>query len=296
MVLKTATSAIIRCQNVTYKKFDSLSKSEKTILDNINFEINRGEFVSIIGENGCGKSTLSKLLNGLILPTSGDVFVNNLNTKEPGNNLDIKKSVGLIFQNPDNQIIEATVEEEIAFGLENLCCSPEFISQKIKQVLEYVDLKGFEKISTNILSGGQKQRLCIASVIAMEPKVIIFDEPTSMLDPKSKKVILDLIFKLKKELNITTILITHNIDEAMLADKVLIMDKKFSNNLFENPKEVLCSPEFINYEKFEYLTSSYILNSLKKSGYEVNTTRIDINDCAEEILNLLRNQKHATNK
>ena len=296
MVLKTATSAIIRCQNVTYKKFDSLSKSEKTILDNINFEINRGEFVSIIGENGCGKSTLSKLLNGLILPTSGDVFVNNLNTKEPKNNLDIKKSVGLIFQNPDNQIIEATVEEEIAFGLENLCCSPEFISQKIKQVLEYVDLKGFEKISTNTLSGGQKQRLCIASVIAMEPKVIIFDEPTSMLDPKSKKVILDLILKLKKELNITTILITHNVDEAILADKVLIMDDKFHNKLFENPKEILCNPEFINYGEFECLTSSYILNSLKKLGYEVDTTKIDIDDCAKEILNLLRKYNNATNK
>ena len=174
MVLKTATSAIIRCQNVTYKKFDSLSKSEKTILDNINFEINRGEFVSIIGENGCGKSTLSKLLNGLILPTSGDVFVNNLNTKEPKNNLEIKKFVGLVFQNPESQIIEATIEEEIAFGLENLCCSPEFISQKIKQVLEYVDLKGFEKISTNTLSGGQKQRLCIARALLKNPKIIIF--------------------------------------------------------------------------------------------------------------------------
>lgn len=296
MVLKATSNAIIRCENVTYKGFDRFSKSEKTVLNNINFEINKGEFISVIGKNGCGKSTLSKLLNGLILPTSGDVFVNNLNTKEPQNNLDIKKSVGLIFQNPDNRIIESTVEEEIAFGLENLCCSPEFISQKIKQVLEYVDLKGFEKISTNTLSGGQKQRLCIASVIAMEPKVIIFDEPTSMLDTKSKKVILDLILKLKKELNITIILITHNVDEAILADKVLIMDDKFHNKLFENPKEILCNPEFINYEKFEYLTSSYILNSLKKSGYEVNTTKIDTNDCAEEILNLLRNQKHATNK
>lgn len=296
MVLKTATSAIIRCQNVTYKKFDSLSKSEKTILDNIDFEINRGEFVSIIGENGCGKSTLSKLLNGLILPTSGDVFVNNLNTKEPQNNLEIKKFVGLVFQNPESQIIEATIEEEIAFGLENLCYSSEVISDKIKKSLKYVGLQGLEKMSTNALSGGQKQKLCIASIIAMEPKVIIFDEPTSMLDPKSKKVILDLILKLKKELNITIILITHNVDEAILADKVLIMDDKFHNKLFENPKEILCNPEFINYGEFECLTSSYILNSLKKLGYEVNTTKIDTNDCAEEILNLLRNQKHATNK
>lgn len=296
MVLKAISNAIIRCENVTYKKIDSLSKSEKTILNNISFEINSGEFISVIGKNGSGKSTLSKLLNGLILPTFGNVFINNLNTKESENNLDIKKSVGLIFQNPDNQIIEATVEEEIAFGLENLCCSSKFISQKIKQVLEYVDLKGFEKISTNTLSGGQKQRLCIASVIAMEPKVIIFDETTSMLDPKSKKVILNLILKLKKELNIAVILITHNVDEAMLADKVLIMDEKFHNKLFENPKEALCSPEFINHGEFECLTSSYILNSLKKSGYKVDTTKIDIDDCAKEILNLLRKYNNATNK
>ncbi|MDO4504000.1 MAG: ATP-binding cassette domain-containing protein [Clostridia bacterium] len=296
MVLKATSNAIIRCENVTYKGFDRFSKSEKTVLNNINFEINKGEFISIIGENGCGKSTLSKLLNGLILPTSGNVFINNLNTKEPGNNLDIKKSVGLVFQNPESQIIEATIEEEIAFGLENLCYSSEVISDKIKKSLKYVGLQGLEKMSTNALSGGQKQKLCIASIVAMEPKVIIFDEPTSMLDPKSKKVILDLIFELKKELNITTILITHNIDEAMLADKVLIMDDKFHNELFENPKEVLCSPEFINYEKFECLTSIYILNSLKKSGYEVNTTKIDTNDCAKEILNLLRKYNNATNK
>ena len=199
----------IHLENVSYETTNTYNNTSTTLLKNINFFVNKGEFISVMGPNGCGKSTLARLLNATLLPTSGEIYIDGLNTKN--HNLEIKKKIGMVFQNPDNQIISSTVEEEIAFGLENLCIPTKEMKIKIKNSLHEVGLDGFEKKSIHSLSGGQKQKLIIASILAMEPEAIIFDEPTSMLDPDSKKNIMNIILKLKNIHKMTIILITHYI-------------------------------------------------------------------------------------
>ena len=276
---------IIEFKNVSYQK--PLSKH---ILKNINLNIKKGEFITIIGTNGSGKSTLAKHFNGLLIPSEGEVIINGKNTKSETENFEIKKNVGMIFQNPDNQIVACTVEEEIAFGMENLCFSHEKMEKNMHQALQDVKLKGYEKSLTNSLSGGEKQRLTIASVLAMEPKVLVLDEPTSMLDNESKKQILNIILKLNKEKNITVILITHFIQETFYADKTAIMNSG-SIVAFDTTKNILSNVNLLKKNKLLPPESICLLNFLKNKGYNVDLNECSNKACAEQIIEILENIK-----
>ena len=276
---------IIQFKNVSYQK-----PLSKYILKNINLNIKKGEFISVMGTNGCGKSTLAKHFNGLLIPSSGDVIINGKNTKNNEKNLEIKKSVGMVFQNPDSQIVACTVEEEIAFGMENLCFPREKMKENIKKTLRYVNLENHEKSLTHSLSGGEKQRLAIASVLAMEPKILVLDEPTSMLDDQSKKQILDIILKLNKEKNITVILITHFIPEALYSDKVIIMNNG-SIAAFEDTKSIFSNINLLKENHLVPPESIYILDFFKNKGYNVDLKAFENESCAEQILKILENIK-----
>lgn len=279
----------IHLENVSYETTNTYNNTSTTLLKNINFFVNKGEFISVMGPNGCGKSTLARLLNATLLPTSGEIYIDGLNTKN--HNLEIKKKIGMVFQNPDNQIISSTVEEEIAFGLENLCIPTKEMKIKIKNSLHEVGLDGFEKKSIHSLSGGQKQKLIIASILAMKPEIIIFDEPTSMLDPDSKKNILNTILKLKNIYKITIILITHYINEALHSDKVVLMNKAKIISI-KPPKELFSDVDLITKNGILPLPSTDILHFLKANGYNnLNTKKFYNAECANEIIKILEKTK-----
>ncbi|MGN1043439.1 MAG: ATP-binding cassette domain-containing protein [Acutalibacteraceae bacterium] len=279
----------IHLENVSYETTNTYNNTSMTLLKNINFFVNKGEFISVMGPNGCGKSTLARLLNATLLPTSGEIHIDGLNTKN--HSIEIKKKIGMVFQNPDNQIISSTVEEEIAFGLENLCTPTKEMDTKIKNALHKVGLDGFEKKSINSLSGGQKQKLIIAGILAMEPEAIIFDEPTSMLDPDSKKNIMNIILKLKNIHKMTIILITHYIKEALHSDKVVLLNKSKIVSIMP-PKDLFSDVKLIARNGILPLASTDILYSLKANGYEnLDIKKFHTTECAEEIIKILEKTK-----
>lgn len=218
--------SIISFNNVSfaYESYNEEAES-KIILDKLSFDIKEGEFVSIVGKNGCGKSTLAHLFNALNLPVEGDIVVCGMNTRDESKTLDIRKSVGMVFQNPDNQIIATIVEEDLAFGLENLGVEKSIMEERIDDSLKILDIERYRFKSPNHLSGGQKQKVALAGVLAMKPKVIVLDEVTSMLDPYSRKDVLKKVHKLNKEEGITIILITHFMEEIVDSDRVLLMNE-----------------------------------------------------------------------
>lgn len=213
---------MIEVDKVTYDY--SNNEQEVIALNDITLEVKQGEFVVIIGHNGSGKSTLAKHLNALLLPTEGDVSVKGLNTKDEDKIWEIRQIAGMVFQNPDNQIVATIVEEDIAFGPENLGIKPSEIIERVSDSLKTVDMEEFRHKAPHLLSGGQKQRIAIAGVIAMRPNCIIFDEPTAMLDPSGRKEVIKTIKKLNKEEQITIIHITHFMEEAVDADRVIVME------------------------------------------------------------------------
>lgn len=219
---------MIKTDKITYsyKKNDesSLAGSYQKALDNLSIDIKEGEFIAILGANGSGKSTFAKHLNALIIPDTGSVYIDGKNTKDEDKLLEIRKKVGMVFQNPDNQIIASLVEEDVAFGPENIGLEPNLIRQAVDKSLKKVGMDGFQKRNPNYLSGGQKQRVAIAGALAINPKCIVFDEPTSMLDPKGREDVISLINELNIKYKVTIILITHYMDEVINADKVLVMN------------------------------------------------------------------------
>ena len=214
-------AAEITVKNVCYQ----YSADSNLALDKINLTIKPGEFVAIIGPNGSGKSTLAKLLNGIFVPTQGDVFVDGLNTKDKDKIWEIRRKAGMVFQNPDNQIVATIVEEDVAFGPENLGIPPEEIRKRIDEALRTVELAEFANKAPHLLSGGQKQRVAIAGILAMKPDCIIFDEPTAMLDPVGRREVISTVTKLNRQEGKTIILITHFMQEAVCADRVIVMEK-----------------------------------------------------------------------
>ena len=215
---------IITIENLTFEYTRGEESDPVKAIDNISLEIERGSFTAIIGKNGSGKSTLAKNLNGLLLPTEGAVYVNGYDTRYDDNIWNVRQTAGMVFQNPDNQLVSAIVEDDVAFGPENLGVDPAEIRRRVDKALEDVNMGQYKKKAPHLLSGGQKQRIAIAGVVAMKPKCIIFDEPTAMLDPKGRGEIMSIIDELHKE-GITVILITHFMDEAVRADRVIIMNE-----------------------------------------------------------------------
>ena len=213
---------IIRAENL--KHIYKTAAGEKVALDGVNFSIDAGEFVSIIGTNGSGKSTLAKHFNALLLPDDGKIFIDGLDTSDENNLWRIRENVGMVFQNPDNEIVAAVVEDDVAFGCENLGVEPAEIRRRVDFALDAVNMTAYKKFSPSKLSGGQKQRIAIAGVLAMRTKIIVFDEPTAMLDPAGRREILETALNLRDQ-GLTIIYITHFMEEAALADKIFLMER-----------------------------------------------------------------------
>ena len=275
---------IINVNNISYE-YITEEYSYKAI-DNLSLDVKQGEFVAIIGHNGSGKSTLSKNLNAILMPTEGNILIDGNDTKDEKKLWDIRQTAGMVFQNPDNQIVATVVEEDVAFGPENLGIDPQLIRQRVKEALESVGITELKDRQPHLLSGGQKQRVAIAGIIAMRPKCIIFDEATAMLDPSGRKEVMNVIEKLNKEENITVLHITHYMEEAVQADRVIVMDK--GRKVLEGtPKEV-----FAHYKELEKIglaapQVTYIMNDLKNAGFEVDVSAITIEEAKTSILKAL---------
>ena len=271
---------IIEVKNVSFE-YDESDKKD-IVLNNFNLNIKRGSFTVILGHNGSGKSTLAKLLNGLYKPTSGDVLVDGISTSNEDTEIEIKRRVGLVFQNPDNQLVASIVEEDVAFGPENLGYQPEIIRQEVDEALKAVDMYEFRKSTPHRLSGGQKQRIAIAGIIAMKPDCIVLDEPTAMLDPKGRAEIISTIKKLNKVHNITIVLITHFMEEAVDADRVIVMD---SGKIVADstPKDIFSDIKLLKEVGLDVPQSTELLYCLKQGGMNISTDVISIEESAQKI-------------
>lgn len=275
-------SQIINVQNITHSY--SSSQASKNALDGVNMEFFDGEFVAILGHNGSGKSTLARHLNGLLMPTSGEVYVFDMLSCEYKNLFEIRKRVGMVFQNPDNQMIATIVEDDIAFGPENIGLSREEIRARVDFALEAVDMKAYAQRTPFKLSGGQKQRIAIAGAIALRPKVIILDESTAMLDPRGRREVLQVMKHLQETQNITIILITHFMDEALLCDRVIVMDKG-KVTLVGKPKEVFFQTEKVESAQLKLPRAQKLSEHLKSEGVDLGDV-ISERELLEGICNL----------
>lgn len=237
-------------------------------LNGVSAEVKRGEFVAVLGANGCGKSTLAKHFNAILLPESGTVLVEGMDTKDEDKIYDIRQTVGMVFQNPDNQIVAAIVEEDVAFGLENIGVPGPEIRPRVEKALADVDMLDYAKRAPHRLSGGQKQRVAIAGVLALEPRCIVFDEPTAMLDPKGRKEIVSTVLKLNKEKHITIVYITHKMEEAILADRIIAMEKG-KIVLEGTPKEVFTQVDRIRGLGLECPLAAEVADALDKQGHRL---------------------------
>lgn len=285
--------SIISVKNVTYEyKNEDAYRGEEAVIaavKDLSLEIERGSFTVILGHNGSGKSTLAKMLNGLNKPTSGDVFVDGINTKDEEREIEVKRKVGMVFQNPDNQIIASIVEEDVAFGPENLGVPPEEIKKRVDDALRSVGMLEFKESTPHRLSGGQKQRIAIAGIIAMQPECLVLDEPTAMLDPKGRTEIIETLIRLNKEKGITVVLITHYMEEAQNADRVLVMNdgEIIADNV---PKVIFSDVEKLKVVGLDVPQTAELLYNLKKNGFNVDTHALSIKEAADEILKALHSE------
>ncbi len=256
---------LLRFSDVSYRYESDTDTPLPLAIKNVNIEIKKGEFVAILGHNGSGKSTLAKLSNAIILPESGKVFVNGMDTTDENNEYDIRQTVGVVFQNPDNQIVATIVEEDVAFGPENLGVESKEIRKRVDDALKSVGMYDYRLHEPHKLSGGQKQRVAIAGVMAMQTDCIVLDEPTAMLDPKGRQEVMDSMIRLNKEMDKTVVLITHYMDEAVKADRVIVMNGG-KVVLDGTPKEVFAQTEIIENAGLELPDSAKLAAILKRNG------------------------------
>lgn len=238
-------------------------------LKDVTAQIKKGEFTAIIGTNGSGKSTLARHLNALLLPTEGELIVEGMRTSDVGRVWDIRQKVGMVFQNPDNQLVAAVVEEDVAFGPENLGVPPEEIRERVDLALEKVGMTSYRKQAPSMLSGGQKQRVAIAGVLAMKPDCIVLDEPTAMLDPKGRKEVMDTIHELNKKEGITIVLITHFMEEAVTADHILVIDKGVLK-MEGTPREIFSQADKVTEIGLDVPVPADLARRLRKKGMAVS--------------------------
>ncbi|WP_304194156.1 energy-coupling factor transporter ATPase [Peptostreptococcus stomatis] len=254
-------------------------------IDDFNLDIKKGEFVAIIGHNGSGKSTLSKNLNAILVPTSGDINIKGMNTKDEKYLWDIRQTAGMVFQNPDNQIVATIVEEDVAFGCENLGIPPQEIRLRVDEALKNVDMYDLRERQPHLLSGGQKQRVAIAGIIAMRPECIIFDEATAMLDPSGRQEVMNTIKRLNKEYNITVLHITHFMEEAVEADRVIVMEKgKLA--LEGTPREVFSNVTRLKEIGLDVPYMTELAHLLKKNGLDIRDNILTVDEMVGELCQL----------
>jgi len=260
---------------------------KKYIIKDLDLSIEKGSFVAVLGHNGSGKSTLSKHFNGILLPCGGCVYVAGMDTRDEKHTFDIRKSCGMVFQNPDNQMVCAVVEDEVAFAPENLGVEPSQIRKRVDECLEIVGMTEFKKASPSHLSGGQKQRVAIAGVLAMEPECIVLDEPTAMLDPKGRREVLKTIRKLNKTKSMTVVLITHYMDEAALSDRVIVMEKG-KVVIDDVPKKVFAQVDKIKEIGLDVPQVTELFYELRKRGIDLPEDIITVDECKKVLLERLK--------
>ena len=249
-------------------------------VDGVSLDVNKGEFVAVIGHNGCGKSTLAKHLNTMLLPDSGKVYVDGDDTADEQKTWDIREKVGLVLQNPDNQLVASIVEEDVAFGPENLGVDPKEIRQRVDNALKAVGMYEYRTHAPYKLSGGQKQRVAIAGILAIQPKCIVLDEPTAMLDPSGRNEVMSTLLKLNKEDGITVVLITHYMDEAVLADRVVVMDS--GKVLTEGtPDEVFSQVELLKKHRLDVPQAAELAYRLRGCGVKIDRIPLKREDCVK---------------
>ncbi len=272
---------MIKIENLRHYYNDG-DGNEVKALDGISLEIAQGEFVAVIGANGSGKSTLARHLNALLLPASGKVFVGGIDTADENKLWDVRQQVGMVFQNPDNQIVAAIVEEDVAFGPENIGVPGPEIRPRVEKALALVGMTEYAKHAPHLLSGGQKQRVAIAGIMALEPKCIVLDEPTAMLDPQGRREIVETVRKLNREKKITIVYITHYMTEALAADRVVVMDKghiRFSGT----PREVFSRVDELEALGLEAPLAAKIASELRKSGVKLPRDIITDEELAQAL-------------
>ena len=278
----------ISLENVIFSYTDDENeKSEKNAVDGVSLDIKKGEFVALLGHNGCGKSTIAKHLNAMLLPDSGRVLIDGDDTSDEDKTYDIRKKVGLVLQNPDNQLVASIVEEDVAFGPENLGILPQEIRERVDYALKAVGMYDYREHAPYKLSGGQKQRVAIAGILAMLPECILLDEPTAMLDPNGRDEVLSTLLKLNKEKNITVVLITHYMDEAVLADRVVVMD---SGKILTQgtPDQVFSQVELLKKHRLDVPQSTELANKLCGCGVKINKMPLDTEACVKMLEEVLK--------
>ena len=283
------SDTIIKFDNVSFA-YELEDEGIVRAVNDFSLNVPEGQFLAVLGHNGCGKSTVAKLINGILVPNKGKVTVKGMDTSDESKTVDIRRTVGMVFQNPDNQIVATIVEDDVAFGPENLGVEPSEIRKAVDSALKAVGMYEFRKREPHRLSGGQKQRVAIAGVIAMNTKCIVMDEPTAMLDPQGRKEVMDTVMKLNREFGITVILITHYMDEAVKADRVIVMDCG-RIAMDGTPKEVFRNVERMKKLGLDVPQATELAYRLRKKGFKLPEDILDENECAEAILKVLEVRK-----
>ena len=257
------------------------------VFEDMNLEIQEGSFVAVLGTNGCGKSTLAKHFNSILLPTGGKVYVCGIDTSNEERIMTVRHNVGMVFQNPDNQIVANVVEEDVAFGPENLGIASPEIRYRVDNALKQVGMYEYREHAPHLLSGGQKQRIAIAGIIAMEPKCIVLDEPTAMLDPRGRREVIDTIGRLNREKGITVVLITHHMDEAAKADRVVVLDKgRVAAD--GTPQQVFAQVELLHSIGLASPETVELCWELNQQGFDLPLDALDPEECAQALYNLVK--------
>jgi energy-coupling factor transport system ATP-binding protein len=277
---------LIKFDNVSFSYFtdEGETRVENKVLENFNLTIEEGSFTAILGHNGSGKSTIAKLTNGILFPDSGSVTVCGMETKNDDSIFEVRRQVGMVFQNPDNQIVSSIVEEDVAFGVENLGVPSDECRRRVDEALKTVGMYEFRDKSPNRLSGGQKQRVAVAGIIAMKPRCIVLDEPTAMLDPSGRREVIDTVLKLNQEEGITILLITHNMDEAVRADRVVVVDDGVVK-LDGTPREVFSDIAAVENLQLDAPQSTKLAFAL---GLNEDTTILNSQECADALYGILK--------
>ena len=278
---------IISVENLAYTYPGLEGEGGVVVFEDMDLTIQEGSFVAILGTNGCGKSTLAKHFNSILLPTGGKVWVCGIDTANEERLIQIRRNVGMVFQNPDNQIVANVVEEDVAFGPENLGISSPEIRHRVDKALKQVGMYEYREHAPHLLSGGQKQRIAIAGVIAMEPKCIVLDEPTAMLDPRGRREVMETIGRLNREKHITIVLITHHMDEAALADRVVVLNKgKVAAD--GTPEEVFAQVELLHGIGLAAPDSVELCWRLNQEGFSLPLDRLDPKSCAQALYDAVK--------
>ena len=278
---------IISVENLAYAYPDLDGQKGTQVFENLNLTIESGSFVAILGTNGCGKSTLAKHFNSILLPSGGKVYVDGIDTSDLNRIMAVRRCVGMVFQNPDNQIVANVVEEDVAFGPENLGVAAPEIRRRVDRALKQVGMYEYREHAPHLLSGGQKQRVAIAGIIALEPKCIVLDEPTAMLDPRGRADVMQTVEKLNREKGITVVLITHHMDEAAQAQRVIVLDKgKVAAD--GTPKQVFAQVEMLHKLGLAAPDSVELCWALRQKGYDLPLDALTPEECAQALYDWLK--------